>query len=300
MRRGTIRRLAMGLVFISPWIMGFLFFTFHPLASSLYHSFTKYSVFRSSWAGLFNYQQMLRDETLHKSLYNTTYLVVLYVPLMLIFGFITALILDATAKGTRIYRTIYYLPTMVPPVATAVLWQWILNPRYGIANAILGFLRLPQIGWLTSPTWSKPSMILLMLWGVGGTTILYLAALQNIPEVLYEAAELDGAGWWAKTRHVTIPMVSTVTLFILIMGVIGGLQTFTEAWVMNPNPSDGTPGSGWPRQSLLFYTIYLYRTAFFHLGMGYASAMAWVLFIIILTLTLILLRTSERWVFSWR
>ena len=299
MRRKMLRSLMMGLFFISPWVIGFLVFTLYPLTNSLYHSFTEYNVFRSRWIGLSNYREMLRNETLGTALYNTTYLVVLYVPLMLVFGFITALILNMGAKGVRIYRTIYYLPTMVPPVAAAVLWQWILNPQFGIANAILRLLHLPEIGWLTSPVWSKPSMILLMLWGIGGSTILYLAGLQDIPQVLYEAAELDGAGWWKKIWHVTVPMVSRVTLFNLIMGVIGGFQTFTEAWVMNPG-IDGAAGFGWPRQSLLFYTIYLYTNAFFYGGMGYASAMAWVLFLIILTLTLILLRTSERWVFSWR
>jgi len=299
MRRKMLRSLMMGLFFISPWVIGFLVFTLYPLTNSLYHSFTEYNVFRSRWIGLSNYREMLRNETLGTALYNTTYLVVLYVPLMLVFGFITALILNMGAKGVRIYRTIYYLPTMVPPVAAAVLWQWILNPQFGIANAILRLLHLPEIGWLTSPVWSKPSMILLMLWGIGGSTILYLAGLQDIPQVLYEAAELDGAGWWKKIWHVTVPMVSRVTLFNLIMGVIGGFQTFTEAWVM-ASGAGGETAFGWPRQSLLFYTIYLYAQAFFYGRMGYASAMAWVLFLIILTLTLILLRTSKRWVFSWR
>ena len=299
MRWKRLRGLVTGLLFISPWLIGFLVFTLYPLTNSLYHSFTDYNVFRSRWVGLGNYREMLRDETLGKALYNTTYLVVLYVPLMLIFGFTTALILNMRVKGLRAYRTIYYLPTMMPPVAVALLWLWILDPRYGIANLILRLLHLPEIGWFTNPTWSKPSMILLMLWGAGGTTLLYLAALQNIPEVLYEAAKLDGAGWWRRTWHVTVPMVSTVTLFNLVMGVIGGFQTFTEAWVMTSSMR-GVTGFGWPRQSLLFYTIYLYASGMFYGRMGYASAMAWVLFLIILALTLILLRTSERWVFYWR
>ena len=221
-------------------------------------------------------------------------MVVFSVPLGIFIAFVTALLLNMKVRGQSVFRTVYYLPTVVPAVAGTLLWLWILNPQYGIMNQALQSIGLRSPAWFGSPVWSKPALIIMGLWAVGASTVLYLAALQGVPQEMYEAATLDGAGWLQRTLKITIPLVSPVTLFIAITSIIGTFQLFTQAYIIG---GTGGGASGAPRESLLFYAIYLYRQGFVYLKMGYASAMAWILFIIIMVVTLLLLRSSARYVY---
>lgn len=281
-----------GLLFIAPWIIGFLLFNLYPTIASLYFSFTDKSLTNSpAWVGLANYADLfVKDDLFGKAIYNTIYMVVFGVPIGIIIAFCSALLLNMEMGGRAIYRTIYYLPTMVPPVVGVLLWLWILNPQYGILNVFLGLFGVRSPAWFADPTWAKPGLILLGVWGVGGSTVLYLAGLQGVPKEYYESALLDGANWLQRILKITIPLVSPVTLFIAITSVIGAFQIFTQAYIVG-GVGDGANGS--PRYSLLFYAIYLYRQGFIYLKMGYASAMAWILFLIILVVTFIMLRTSN-------
>jgi multiple sugar transport system permease protein len=235
---------------------------------------------------------MFTDDLYWKSLQNTLYMVSIGVPLTLFASFICAVLLNLKVRGQSFYRVVYFLPSIVPTVASAMLWLWILNPQFGIMNEILGFVGIEGPNWLRDPIWSKSSLILLGLWGMGGTIVIYLSGLQDVPVSLIEAAELDGASWWQRLRHITIPMVSPITVFNLITGVIGMFQYFAQAYVF------GTASSlGAPLNSTLFYSVYLYQVGFQFLKIGYASAMAWVLFAIILVCTILLLKTSERFTY---
>jgi multiple sugar transport system permease protein len=283
------RNLRNGLLFVSPWIVGFACFTLFPFVASLYFSFCDYDILSPPrWIGLANYRELLTDDPYFATaLYNTLYYTLFSVPLGIVCGVGIALLLNMKVVGVSFYRTVYYLPSIVPVVATSVLWMWLLNPQYGLVNAALGRLGLPEPGWIADPLWSKPSLILMALWAVGGSIVIYLAGLQGIPQELYEAAELDGAGPWQRTRAVTLPLLSPVIFFNLVMGLIGALQVFTQAYVMT---------QGGPVDSTLFYTVYLFRRAFTYLDMGYASAMAWLLFVVIMALTVVTFRTASRWV----
>lgn len=293
----TRRRFVTGILFISPWLIGFLAFTLYPMLSSLYTSFTIHHVRApSEWIGLANYRELLQDDRFWKALVNTIYMVVIAVPLNLIFSFFCAVLLNLKLRGQSIYRTIYFLPSITPLVATSVLWLWIFNTNNGILNAVLGLFGIRGPSWLSDPVWAKPALIIMGLWAVGGTIVIYLAGLQDVPVSLMEAAELDGASWWQRLRHVTIPMVSPITLFNLILGVIAMFQYFTQAYILSRGGGiDQNLGS--PLDSTLFYSVYLYDKAFNRLRFGYASAMAWVLFVIILVCTLLLMRVSERWTY---
>ncbi|OQA47078.1 MAG: Lactose transport system permease protein LacF [Chloroflexi bacterium ADurb.Bin325] len=284
-----------GLLFITPWIVGFLLFQLYPTLASLYYSFTDKALVRApEFVGFDNYVKLLtRDKQFIKALSNTLYMVAIQVPLGLIFAFFTALLLNMKIRGQAVFRTVYYLPTVVPAVAGTLLWLWILNPRYGIMNQVLQTVGLRSPAWFGSPVWAKPAMIMMGLWAVGTNTVLYLAALQGVPQEMYESATLDGANWWQRTLRITVPMVSPVTLFIAITSIIGTFQLFTQAYIVAG--SGGAPGS--PRESLLFYAIYLYHQGFVYLKMGYASALAWILFIIIMVVTLVLMRSSARYVY---
>jgi multiple sugar transport system permease protein len=296
--RRTRRNFFTGLAFISPWLIGFFAFTLYPMLASLYFSFTEHH-FRapSVWIGLTNYANMFYDPLFWRSLYNTFYMVVLAVPLGLIVSFICALLLNLRVPGQSIFRVIYFLPSIVPVVAATMLWLWILNPTSGLLNTLLAEIGIRGPNWTRDPLWAKPSLILLGLWGVGNTIVIYLAGLQDIPETLTEAAELDGATWWQRLWAITIPLVSPITLFNLIMGVIAMFQYFAQAYVLNAlvNPQVQTLGA--PLNSTLFYSVYLYQQAFVYLKMGAASAQAWILFLIILGCTLLLLRSSARWTY---
>lgn len=277
-----------GYLFISPWIVGFLCFTLGPLIASIFISLSKWDIFSDpQFIGFENYTTMFSDPLFRKSLWNTFYYSIFSIPLGMAGGLSLALLLNQKVKGLPIFRTLFYLPSVTSGVAVALLWKWIFNPEFGIANAILNWFGLPSLQWLASPKWAMPALIIMSLWGVGGGMLIYLAGLQGIPKQLYEAAELDGAGTWSCFINITLPMLSPTLFFQLITGIIGSFQVFTQAFVMT---------NGGPVNATLFYVLYLYRNAFQWWKMGYASALAWFLFIVILILTLLQFRLSKRWV----
>ncbi|MBN1876505.1 MAG: sugar ABC transporter permease [Anaerolineae bacterium] len=295
--RRTRRNFIKGLLFISPWILGFLFFTLYPMASSLYISFTEHHIRTpSEWIGLENYTNLLQDRRFWTSLYNTVYMVIIAVPLELLSAFIFAVLLNLKLRGQSVYRLIYYLPSIVPLVASSMLWMWIFNTNNGILNVLLGYFGIKGPSWLTDPAWAKPGLIIMGLWGIGNTIVIYLSGIQDVPISLLEAAELDGATWLQRLWYVTIPMVSSITLFNLIMGVIGMFQYFTQAYIFASAQTGRADRLGSPLDSTLFYSVYLYDR-FSNLKMGYAAAMAWILFAIILVCTLLLLRFSKQWTY---
>jgi multiple sugar transport system permease protein len=231
---------------------------------------------------------------------NTLYLVVVMVPLSLLASLGYALLLNVRVYGQRMFRTILYLPQMVPTVASAILWIWVLNPRYGLVNTILGWFHILGPLWLSSISWSKPAIVLMNVWGIGGAAIIFLAGLQGISPALLDAAKVDGANFWARFRHVTVPALSPLILFNAIMGILGAMQYFTQAFIMGGGDTGGTSiGLG---NSLQFAVVYLYEVAFADLRVGYASAMGWVLFLIMLLIIAVVLKVSVRWVFyeGWR
>lgn len=281
----------LGLIFAAPWIIGFAVFIAYPIVASLYYSFCQFDAIRPPhWVGLQNYQRMFyEDDLFWKSLWNTVYMVAVGLPISLVASLGIALLLNQKIRGIAFYRTLYYLPSITPVVATSILWLWLLNPEMGLVNILLGKLGVAHPpSWLTDPAWSKPALIGMGLWGAGGGMVIYLAALQDVPTSLYEAAALDGAGRLAQFRHVTLPMITPVLLFNIIMGLIGTFQYFTQAFVMT---------NGGPQDSTTFYALHLFNRAFQDFKMGYASAMAWVLFLITLACALLIFRTSARWVY---
>ena len=283
----------LGMMFLAPWFIGFLLFTFYPLAASFVYSFSEYHSRKPLvWVGLENYTTMFTDKLFWISLWNTLYMVIFAVPITLISSFLCAVLLNLKVTGQSIYRVIYFLPSIVPTVASTLLWLWILNPQSGVMNTMLGHIGIQGPNWLSDPDWSKPSLILLGMWGMGGTIVIYLSGLQDVPVSLLEAAELDGASWWQRLRYITIPMVSPITLFNLITGMIFMFQYFAQAYVFR-----GTQGLGSPLNSTLFYSVYLFQAGFQYLKIGYASAMAWVLFLIILVCTILMLKVSERFTY---
>lgn len=291
LNREDRRGLVVGLLFILPWILGFLAFRIYPFIMSFYYSFTFYPILESpKWIGLGNYRNLAQDPRFLTSLYNTVYYAVLAVPLATVVGILLAMLLNMKVRGLSLWRTIFYLPSITPVVATAIVWLWMFNPRNGVVNYVLSLVGIRGPGWLGSPQWSKPALILMGLWGVGGAIVIYLAALQDVPRELLEAASLDGAGTTRQIWHVTLPMISPVILFNVITGLIGAFQFFTEVHVM-------TGGSGSPADSTLMMSIYLWQSAFRFFKMGYASAQAWVLFVIIVTFTAILFKISGRLVY---
>ncbi len=286
-----------GFICISPWLVGLLIFTAAPLIASFYMSFTSWTVtYSPRWIGLENYRYMFfEDSRFWKSLYNTVYYLVLSVPLYMVGGLITALLMNANLKGIQFFRTIWYLPAVLPSVGTALLWVWMLNPESGLINRILGQLGIEGPRWLLSEAWAKPAIILMGLWGVGGVMIIYLAGLRSIPRDLYEAAEVDGAGVWRKFSSITIPMLSPVIFFNLIMQIIGAFQIFSVVVVLTSGYVGERPGG--PADATLFYVLYLYQEGFQNLRMGYASALAWVLLIITLLVTGMQFKIAGRWVY---
>lgn len=284
------RRLRVGLFFALPWIIGFLSLTVYPVIASFYYSLNVYTTFGQpmQWVGFANYIELGQDDLFWQSLYNTAYMVVLGVSFHIIFAIVLALLLNQNLRGVSIYRTIYYLPTIVPVVATSVLWMWVFNPEFGLINSALSLLGMRGPGWLTDPALSKPSLILMGVWTIGGALIIFLAGLQDIPQHLYDAAMIDGAGTLHQVRHVTLPMLSPVIFFNVIIGVINGFQIFAEAFIMT---------QGGPLDTTLFYALYLYRNAFEYFKMPYASAMAWILFLVVMATTLVIFRSSARFVY---
>jgi multiple sugar transport system permease protein len=277
--------------FISPWIIGFIAFTAGPMLASLYFSFTKYNIIDTSqWLGWANYRGLFSDPLFWKSLQVTVYFASLALPLGLFLGFFLAVLLNQKIPGVNLWRTVYYLPSVIAGVAVALLWVRLFNARIGLVNPMLAKIGIKGPGWLQDPQWAVPALVIMSLWGVGGSMIVYLAGLQGVPTALYDAAKVDGANLWQRFRHVTLPMVTPVIFYNLVMGMIGAFQYFTVVYV-------ATDGTGSPARSTLFYNLYLYQNAFKYFDMGYASAMAWVLLLIVLVLTMLVFRSSEVWVY---
>lgn len=279
-----------GLIMVSPWVIGFLLFTLGPMIASLYFSVTNYSVLKPpSFVGLDNYRELLFEDARHgTALYNTIYYTAFQVPLSLLLALSVAILLNQGLPGENVFRTIYYLPSVVSGVAMAMLWLWLLDPNVGMVNEVLGWVGIRGPQWLHSPVWSKPGLILMSMWRIGGSMVIFLAGLQGVPQELYDAAMADGATWWHKIRHVTLPLITPTIFFSLIMGIIGSFQVFTNSYIMT---------EGGPVNSTLFYVLYLYWNAFSFLRMGYASAMAWILFVIMMVFTLAQFAAARRWVY---
>jgi multiple sugar transport system permease protein len=287
--RGELRATLVGLGFLSPWLIGFLLFTLVPVALSFYYSLCDYTLLQPPvYRGLENYKTLAGDPVFWQALRNTAVYGVVALPLGLIVALAIAMLLNSRVPGVSIYRAIVFLPSVVPVVASAMLWLWLLNSRLGLVNTILKGLGVDDPpGWLTDVRWAMPALILTSLWGVGNTVVIYLAGLQDVPRELYEAADIDGASGARKIWHVTLPAISPVIFFNLIMGIIGTLQVFAAPYILT---------AGGPSRSTYFFTMYLYDNAFSYLKMGYASAMAWVQLVLILILTALATWTGRHWV----
>lgn len=279
-----------GYLFISPWLVGLVLFVVGPLVASLIFSFTDYDLLTSpKWIGLDNYVHALFDDDLFWQSAKVTVLYTLFtLPTGMLAGLALAILLNSRLRGMTIFRTIYYLPSVMPGVATAILWLWVFNPGYGLANTILRFFGMGGVSWLTSPQWVFPALVTMNLWGAGGDMIIYLANLRAIPDEIYDAAALDGTTRWQAFRFITLPLLTPAILINGVLGIIGSLRVFTPALVMT---------AGGPDHSTFFYMFYLYHSAFSYLRMGYASALAWILFLVTLALTLLILRSSRIWVY---
>lgn len=279
--------LCTGLAFISPWIIGFLAFTLYPIMSSLYYSFTEYSILKEPvFVGFDNYVQMFTDDRLFLiSLKNTGYMIAVGLPIIIITTFIISVIMnDKRIVGTSFIRTLFFMPTLVPSIVLCVLWIWMLQPDTGVINNLLGLVGIKGPAWLASPLWSKPGMILMQLWGSGNMIIIFLAGLQDIPDTLFEAVDIDGGNFFHKFKYITIPFMMPIITYNLITGMIKFLQQFTEAFVMT---------NGGPNDSTMFFGYYLYNNAFKFMKMGYASALAWVMLAIATVLTVVMLKVTH-------
>jgi len=278
-----------GYLFILPWLIGFGVFVLGPTVASLFISLLRADMLTpAKFVGISNYAQLLVDPLFWKSLVNTFYYTFTTVPLGIVVGLGFALALNQRIRAVNFFRTVYYLPSVVSVVALSLVWMWLLNPEIGLVNSILGRLGLPQPAWLFSETWAMPSLIIMSVWFVGPNIVIYLAALQGIPNYLYDAVEIDGAGTLEKFRYVTLPMITPAILLTLIMNTIWSFQVFTQAYIMT---------DGGPNNATLTSILYLYRQAFQYFHMGYASALAWLIFAIILGITLIFFKSSSIWVF---
>ena len=288
--REEARNRVTGLLFISPWLIGLLAFTIYPIVSSFYYSLTYYDVInRPRFIGLANYADLLLDDKMFRTaLGNTVFYVGLGVPAGLLTAFLLANLLNNDVRFRPFFRTIFFIPAIVPLVATAMVWLWIYNTHYGVIDSFLASQGMKVIPWLSSMVWAKPSLIIISCWAQGSAIVIFLAALQDVPRSLYDAALVDGANRWQRFRHVTIPMCTPAILFVLLTGLIDAFQTFTLPWLLT---------EGGPNHATEFYGLYLYRNAFMFFKMGYASAMAWLLFLVIVAFSVIIFRTSARWVY---
>ncbi|MCP3808608.1 MULTISPECIES: carbohydrate ABC transporter permease [Paenibacillus] len=278
-----------GLLFALPAILGLMIFTIGPIAASFVFSLTDWTIGgQMTFIGLDNYRTILtEDATFSQSMFVTTYYALGSVPLGLAAAFIIALLLNQKVKGLSVFRTIYYLPTIVPSIANTMLWLWMFNPDFGLLNSLLEGVGLPGSKWIYDESTAIPSLIMMSTWGIGNTVIIFLAGLQSVPTHLYEAAEVDGGNRWHKFFHITIPSMTPTIFFNLVMSLISTFQVFNQAYVMT---------NGGPNNSTLFYVFYLWRTAFTETKIGYASALAWILFFVIMVLTVLIFSTSKKWV----
>lgn len=286
----TRRRLLTGLLFVSPWLIGLFIWTIYPIVASIYYSFHRYDLLRPPvFLGLRNYTKIFtQDAEFSVVLYNTFVYVIIGTPLGLASAFLMASLLNTRIAGRSVFRAIFFFPSVVPAVVVAMIWQFLLNPQFGAINGTLRALGLPVIPFLTSPPYAKPTLIMIGMWAQGSAIVIFLATLQDVPRSLYEAATVDGANAWHKFWYVTIPMCTPVILFQLVMGFIWGFQDFTLPYLLT---------GGGPNEATRFYALYLYENAFRFLRMGKASALAWILFVIILIFTAILFKSSARWVY---
>jgi len=284
---GAKKEARAGLIFASPWFIGFLVFLAYPLIASIYFSFCDYSVLKPAvFVGLDNYRELMGDELFWKTLSNTFSYAAIALPLGMVSSLILAMLLNTKVKGMPLFRTLFFIPSLVPQVSLACLWLWVFNGEHGVLNSLLLKFGIEGPNWLGNPAWAKPALVVMAVWGGGNAMLIYLASLQDVPTSLLEAADLDGASGWQKTLNVTLPMISPVILFNMIMGIIGSLQVFTVPYIMFPN--------GAPERSTYFYTSYLFDNAFRFHKMGYASAMGWIMFLMILVLTYGSLRLSSK------
>jgi len=286
------REAVAGYLFISPWIIGFIVFFAGPIIASFILSFTSWNIVGTpEWVGLDNYERIFTaDPFFRKAVSVTLRYAAIYLPLEVFFGILIAVVLNQKLKGIGVFRTLFYMPYIVPKVATSLVWVWVLNPRYGLLNTILRQIGIEGPSWLSDPDWVLPSIILMSLWGVGGSAVIYLAGLQNIPDQLYEAASVDGANRVQKFVRITLPMLTPTIFFQLVLGMIGAFQTFTPAFI-------AAGRTGGPLQSGLFYMLYIYNRSFESMRMGYGAALAWIMTVFIMVLTVLVFRSSSYWVY---
>lgn len=298
----TVRNNVAGFLFVLPWAIGFLAFSLYPIVMSAYYSFTDFSAVKVPvWVGLENYKSLFGDANFYKSLSNTMTFVTLTVPITIILSLFVAMLLKIVPVGRSLFRGIFYIPTIFPVVASTLIWVQLLDARNGYLNRLLKMLGLKSLNWLGSPSLAKPSLILITCWSIGSTVVILLAAMGDVSEELYEAASIDGANTLSQFRHITIPGIAHVLLYQIILALINGFQYFTQIYVLISTQSNGVllGDKAGPENSLLVYNMYLFQNAFGKLEMGRASAMAWMLFLLIAALTFLLVKVSKRWVDVW-
>jgi multiple sugar transport system permease protein len=302
MSPGGRRNLRVAMVFLSPWLIGMLALWLVPTVLSLYFAFTDYTgtIWPPHWIGLTNFAGMLNgvDPDVLTTVGVTAWWILVSVPAVLAAGLGLALLLNWRVRGIGLYRTIVFMPSLVPFVGGTLLFLWLFNPEAGLVNQVLQVLHLPQPGWFTDPAWAKPGLLFQAIWGAGATVMIFLAGLQGVPAELYEAAALDGAGALSRFWHVTLPLITPTVFFNLILGMINAFQYFAQAFVVSTSPGSfgGSGEVGGPAGSTLFFSLHIYDQAFQQGNIGYASALAWVLVAVVVALTLILVRTAGRWV----
>lgn len=279
-----------GMICVAPAVLGFLLWQLGPILGSLFIAFTDWGIAGTpDWVGLGNFKQIFtEDQLFRKSLGVTLYFSLASVPLRMLLAFLLAVLLNQKIRALPIFRTIFYLPSIVPAIASSVLWIWLFNPDFGLLNAVLRPLGFPKIQWIYGSDSVIPSFILMSLWDIGPMMIIFLAGLQGVPRQLYEAVEIDGGNAWHRLKHITVPMITPTILFNLILSIIGAMQTFVQPYVMT---------DGGPNNNSLMYVLYLYKKAFEQSQMGYASALAWILFVIIAVMSFVVFRTSSSWVY---
>lgn len=290
MKRET-QEFAKGMAFISPWLVGFFVFTLIPLCLCLYYSFCKFNLLEPPrWIGFDNYRAMLTDATFWQAARNTSVYAAMAIPAGVLVSLGLAMLLTVQIPGRGFWRAMIFLPSLIPTVASAMVWMWLLNGRLGLVNILIAKLGIDPPQWLADPNWALPGLALMSLWGVGNAVVVYMAGLQDVPRELYEAAELDGAGVFARMIHVTLPMLSPVIFFNLVMAIIGTLKYFDMPYIMSQI------GLG-PGHSAYVLSMYVYDNAFNYVKMGYASAVGWILLLMVLALTVLAFWSSRRWVF---
>jgi multiple sugar transport system permease protein len=305
-KKAAWRRRRLVLLLMSPWLIGFAVFFGYPLVANVYFSFTHYDLLSSPrWIGLANYKYLFNgDQQIGPAVKNTLWMLAFAVPLQVLFAFGVALMVTRARRGIGFFRTVFYLPALAPPVAATLGFVYLLNPAFGPVNTVLSKVGITGPLWFQDPSWSKPSLVLLGLWGIGNTMVIFIAALLDVPRHLYESAELDGAGALRRLVYVTLPTISPVILFAVVIGVIEGLQYFTQGYIAATNAAPSGSGGGdvagnnigYPQNSTLFYPVWLYQQGFSYFNMGYAAAMSVLLLVVALAVTVLILRNSRRWV----